>query len=74
MHSVNDLIRNSIEEGRFGGLTLFICSAGYQANLKLKPGGGWRTAVHEDPIQALRLVLDRKTPAAPVAEQGSVFD
>lgn len=73
--TVDDLVHKAIEEGRFGGLTLFLCSAGFQANLKLKSDGGWRSVTDADPIRALQRALgDAEQPAPTAAEQGSVFD
>ena len=69
--NLEDLIRKAIEEGRFSGLTLWTCSAGYQSNFK-NVDGGWRCEVHEDPIEAMRASLGEKPAAA--AEEGSVFD
>lgn len=70
--TIEDLIRKAIEEGRFSGLTLWPCSAGFQSNFKDKKTGGWRCEVHEDPIEAMRASLGEKPAAA--ADEGSVFD
>ena len=69
--SLEDLIRKAIKEGRFGGLTIWPCSTGYQSNLKNKQGG-WECRVNEDPIAALRAALGDAPPAA-VSGKG-VFD
>lgn len=68
--SLEDLIRKAIREGRFDGLTLWPCSAGFQSNLKNKQGG-WGCHINEDPIAAMRAALGEPVAAA---EQGSVFD
>lgn len=65
------LIQKAIAEGRCRGLTLWPCSAGFQANFKTA-SGGWECHVNADPIAALRAALGEAPAAA--ASTGSVFD
>lgn len=64
--TLEDLIRKAIKEGRFGGLTLWPCEAGFQANRR-NPDSSWSCHVNEDAVVALRAALGEKLPA-PLSE------
>ena len=69
---LEDLIRKAIREGRFDGLTLWPCSAGFQSNLKNKKGG-WDCHVDEDPIAAMRAALGEPDTSRITTDNEGVF-
>lgn len=57
MSDLNTLITEAARSGRLGGLTLFPCSRGWQANVRTSMRDGWRGVTDADPAAAVAKAL-----------------
>ena len=54
---IEDLIREAAKDGRLAGLTMWMVSGGFQANLKDAKTGGWSCKIAADPVTAIAAAL-----------------